>query len=116
MLYCTGYWGFYQAACQGFFEKVCIKSLSNVLKTTYEWPKIYAVCGGRPHLLRACAGNAEEHACWMKVRNSDPDVLLLTLISIAVLIKWVGPASAYLKNSAFHTSSVYVCSSNHTCE
>ena len=63
-LYSQGHWRLHRKACQGIFCTHCLPILSMVLVSSYEWHKIWEVCGGRPKLLLACAERAAETLSW----------------------------------------------------
>ncbi|DBA72613.1 TPA: hypothetical protein ACH3X2_010361 [Trebouxia sp. C0005] len=55
---------FTEKLAKEFFSKHCVPNLSEVLVPSYEWQKIWEVCGGRPKLLLACVERAAETLNW----------------------------------------------------
>lgn len=62
-----------------FFLKHCVHHLSEVLEPSYEWQKIWEVCGGRPKLLLACVERAAETLNWTDGKQTHCIHLLLLI-------------------------------------
>lgn len=68
---------FTEKLAEEFFSKHCVPTLSEVLVPTYEWQKIWEVCGGRPKLLLACVERAAETLNWSDGKQIYGAYLLL---------------------------------------
>lgn len=70
---------FTEKLAKEFFSKHCLPILSEVLVPSYEWQKIWEVCGGRPKLLLACVEQAAETLNWTDGKQTHCIHLLLLI-------------------------------------